>query len=341
MMRDCVWDVTMETQSLPTRILAVHRADFPVPKEGSAGILLDSLRKVLARVPPGRQVSQVTLLGFTLVPSEKEHTVFDDIFDTLLQCSTISFRKCSCQASTLLHLLQAIRRALCHKAYSWIGLWVMPSCPARSESPELAAAFRVEMPRFLYALRKSKLHTCSEQALFDLSISANLISFNAVISSCEREGRWREALHLLNEVKGAQPLPDCVTYSAGISACANASRWAEAIALLCEALEGLGMPEPQHAEDEAAVLCTTAVASFSMTSSILSACAPLPRCRLRALPAPFLKQSLWLSHGANAIGLSSAINACEGAKVFNALPPLLMVLEDLYRPRKAWKAFEK
>lgn len=42
-------------------------------------------------------------------------------------------------------------------------------------------------------------HTCSEQALFDLSISANLISFNAVISSCEREGRWREALHLLNE----------------------------------------------------------------------------------------------------------------------------------------------
>ena len=28
---------------------------------------------------------------------------------------------------------------------------------------------------------------------------------------------------------------------------ANASRWAEAIALLCEALEGLGMPEPQHA----------------------------------------------------------------------------------------------
>lgn len=25
-------------------------------------------------------------------------------------------------------------------------------------------------------------------------------------------------------------------------------------------------------------------------------------------------------------------------QVFNALPPLLMVLEDLYRPRKAWKA---
>lgn len=47
-------------------------------------------------------IRQVTLLGFTLVPSEKEHTVFDDIFDTLLQCSTISFRKCSCQASTLL-----------------------------------------------------------------------------------------------------------------------------------------------------------------------------------------------------------------------------------------------
>ncbi|CAK9043678.1 unnamed protein product [Durusdinium trenchii] len=167
MMRDCVWDVTMETQSLPTRvrtcgfsylrIFVAARRRVPVPKEGSAGILLDSLRKVLARVPPGRQVSQVTLLGFTLVPSEKEHTVFDDIFDTLLQCSTISFRKCSCQASTLLHLLQAIRRALCHKAYSWIGLWVMPSCPARSESPELAAAFRVEMPRFLYALRKSKL----------------------------------------------------------------------------------------------------------------------------------------------------------------------------------------
>eukprot|EP00434_Breviolum_minutum_P028541 symbB.v1.2.025247.t1/scaffold2442.1/size78961/2 len=157
----------METQSLQTRvqssgfrylrILVASRRRSPVPKEGSADVLLESLRKVFARIPPDRRVSQVTLLGFTLLPSEREDDAWRHIFDSLLGCSTISFRKCFCEASTLLHILQAIRHVLSCKTSSWIGLWVLPSCLQASESTELAAAFRDEMPLFLYALRESQL----------------------------------------------------------------------------------------------------------------------------------------------------------------------------------------
>ena len=47
----------------------------------------------------------------------------------------------------------------------------------------------------------------------------DVITYNAVISACEKGRRPDEALKLLAEMKAASLKPDVITYSAVISAC--------------------------------------------------------------------------------------------------------------------------
>ena len=133
-MRDCVWDVGMEERNLPERLRScgfsylrvAARRRMQVSKETSAKQLLESLQVVLGKIPKERRVLQLTLMGCTLLPSQGELDALNGILSCLLSCTTVTLRKCFCTASTLLHLLQALRHALCQKAYAWIGLYIIP-----------------------------------------------------------------------------------------------------------------------------------------------------------------------------------------------------------------------
>jgi pentatricopeptide repeat protein len=50
-------------------------------------------------------------------------------------------------------------------------------------------------------------------------VSPNIITYNAVISACEKGGRLEEALNLLTQLTEAGLEPDIITYSALISTC--------------------------------------------------------------------------------------------------------------------------
>jgi pentatricopeptide repeat protein len=70
----------------------------------------------------------------------------------------------------------------------------------------------------------------------------NIIHYNCVISACEKEGQWKKALALLDEVKEREGIePDVRTYSAAISACEKGGQWEQALVLLDEVKEREGI----------------------------------------------------------------------------------------------------
>ena len=58
-----------------------------------------------------------------------------------------------------------------------------------------------------------------------------LVSYNAGISACEKDGQWPAALSLLREIEDVKLEPNVITYSAGISACEKGGQWPEAQSL--------------------------------------------------------------------------------------------------------------
>eukprot|EP00438_Fugacium_kawagutii_P000277 Skav206174 [mRNA] locus=scaffold3494:124406:139670:+ [translate_table: standard] len=69
-------------------------------------------------------------------------------------------------------------------------------------------------------------------------VPPNLISYNAVISSCERGHPWHVALEILEQLPGAKLQPDVISYSvlelcasAAISACEKGRQWRAAVAV--------------------------------------------------------------------------------------------------------------
>ena len=166
MMRDCIWDVSMAAESLPERVLAsdygylriqvAPRRRARLSTEAASSALLEVIQTILERVPHGKQVKNLTLIGLTLLQDSEEAEIWCSMFQLLSRCKTISFRKCLCQPMTLLYILRAVRHVLELGEYEWSNLYVIPSC-AVSISDESAAGFRAEMPVFLNALRSSKL----------------------------------------------------------------------------------------------------------------------------------------------------------------------------------------
>lgn len=61
-------------------------------------------------------------------------------------------------------------------------------------------------------------------------IKANVISYNAAISACEKGGQWKMAIGLLQEMQEKHDIkPDVIIYSAVVSACEKGGKWEQAI----------------------------------------------------------------------------------------------------------------
>eukprot|EP00435_Cladocopium_sp_Y103_P033952 s2279_g8.t1 len=69
-------------------------------------------------------------------------------------------------------------------------------------------------------------------------LRADLVAYNATLTSCEKGSRWVEALLLLKEVEDVKLTADVITYSAAMSACNQADQWQIALSLFTE-LRGL------------------------------------------------------------------------------------------------------
>lgn len=61
---------------------------------------------------------------------------------------------------------------------------------------------------------------------------ADVISYNGVISSCEKASEWMLALDLLGEMSAVRIAQSVITYSAAVSTCEKGSQWQLALHLL-------------------------------------------------------------------------------------------------------------
>ena len=75
-------------------------------------------------------------------------------------------------------------------------------------------------------------------------VQPNTMTYNALLSACANDGRWEEALALLQEMKDGGCQPDMVSFNAAHEACQNAGRWEAAGAVAagrdaaCDTVEG-------------------------------------------------------------------------------------------------------
>ena len=65
-------------------------------------------------------------------------------------------------------------------------------------------------------------------------LTPDVISFNALLSACERAGNGADALGWLREMGELGAPPDLVSYNTAISACGRAGMWRQALELLSE-----------------------------------------------------------------------------------------------------------
>ena len=64
------------------------------------------------------------------------------------------------------------------------------------------------------------------------SVQADVVTYNAAISACEKGQQWASALNLLGQMWHWSVQANVVTYSAAISACERGQQWASALELL-------------------------------------------------------------------------------------------------------------
>ncbi|CAE8698390.1 unnamed protein product, partial [Polarella glacialis] len=63
-------------------------------------------------------------------------------------------------------------------------------------------------------------------------IESNVFHYSAVITSCEKLGKWELALSLLNKMPQTGVLPDRINYNAVISTCEKGGQWQLALSIL-------------------------------------------------------------------------------------------------------------
>ena len=81
-------------------------------------------------------------------------------------------------------------------------------------------------------------------------LHANVITYNATISACEKGRQWQRALGLLEERSSQGLQANVITYSATINACEKGRQWQRALGLLKEMLSlGLQADVITYAED--------------------------------------------------------------------------------------------
>jgi pentatricopeptide repeat protein len=64
-----------------------------------------------------------------------------------------------------------------------------------------------------------------------------VITYNAAISACEKEGKWQQALALLDQMRDQGVTADVITYNAAISACEKGGEISESASLLTRGME--------------------------------------------------------------------------------------------------------
>lgn len=86
------------------------------------------------------------------------------------------------------------------------------------------------------------------ETLPELRLKADVITVNAVLSSCEKApGEWQQALWLLKEVMRQWQLQaDQISYSSAISCCEKAGQWQQALNLLAGYKRSWARPRLQN-----------------------------------------------------------------------------------------------
>ena len=59
-------------------------------------------------------------------------------------------------------------------------------------------------------------------------MALNVISFNAVISACEKGGQWQRALSLLDDMHRAGVTLNAISFNAAILTCEKGGQWQRA-----------------------------------------------------------------------------------------------------------------
>ncbi|CAJ1337564.1 unnamed protein product [Effrenium voratum] len=63
------------------------------------------------------------------------------------------------------------------------------------------------------------------------NVQADVVSFNATISACEKRARWKEAFAVFAAMLAAKVEATEVSFQATISACVNSGQWQQALGL--------------------------------------------------------------------------------------------------------------
>lgn len=71
-------------------------------------------------------------------------------------------------------------------------------------------------------------------------VECNIISYNAIISACEKASAWQQAFYLLHETKIQQLEPNVITYNAALRSGQSSSQWQQVIHLQ-EMLDSCGV----------------------------------------------------------------------------------------------------
>lgn len=69
-------------------------------------------------------------------------------------------------------------------------------------------------------------------------LPADVISFNAAISACQKRGKWETAVLLLFRMCSVRVAPDMTSFDAAICACEGSGNWQAASALILTVAEG-------------------------------------------------------------------------------------------------------
>lgn len=177
-----VWDTSVPAQILMRRLQSYGEASVratvalrrkcDIPSKGNPDELSRRLRSIVAEPPNGSSLHSLSVLGFEFLPTEDGGEQMYEWFRDLLQFHTISFRKCTCEPRTILHICRSVRRGLESGLARWSQLYVFPSSRVAGETlPE----FEYELPDLVKALRKSSVLQISRSGCRQCGIPAGAV----------------------------------------------------------------------------------------------------------------------------------------------------------------------
>ena len=70
-----------------------------------------------------------------------------------------------------------------------------------------------------------------ETMLSKPSLSPDLVSFNSTMASFQKDGQWEQSLGLLDLMCREQVAPDVISFSSAITSCEKGGKWPYALAL--------------------------------------------------------------------------------------------------------------